>query len=657
MSDTEVKARLSLEDDVSDELDDVEDKLGDVEKAEKDAEGGFQKWAATASHVAQSLGINLSDVVGKVKELGASYINAGSQAEAGDQAVAALIKTAQGAKTDDAIEKAERLGDAIDEIAINAGISGDAVGGAFQSILEKTGASEAGINRAVNELDKMSVVAATLDKDVGGVANEFAFMQEGVLKTKGQLFQLLQSTGIFGNDAKKAGEAWGKLSEEKRAELLSFGLDRLAGTMRDMPPTFKQTEASLENMWRISKERIGQPLIEELAPALDEVSKQLVDLGPDIDAFARAMAKDVGSAVREGGRMLREAVGWLKEHKDEIAQGFREGAEKVKAVIDFVLAHKEEIALAFGAKTAMPILKPAAGVVGDVAKAGFSGAGGGVLGVGGAGVAGAAVSLAAFSAAIIAVGLAADQAQKLLHELDDAEDTRLGGMKRLAELADKGDVEKVVNTVNTMKQIDEGMGRLSPQMKEFYDRTVRIAEASKRMADEDEARLLKQINMGKRGAADVDAQSGAKYSADTQGQLDQQARNQVAILVNAYNQAVDGGNKQMAALAAQALAGSSVVGAAFLESNEAIKGGFEGMADVLAASGGQFKDFVDKLKGKGAVAAPKAPTINMSGGQTFNVKQDFRDQNPDKIALFLRRDVGRMAARKLQSSFAGPFGG
>ena len=657
MSDAEVKARLSLEDDASEELGDVEEKLGDVEQAEKSAEGGFKDWAATASHVAQTLGVNLRDVVGKVREVGASFVEAGAKAESGDQAVAALIATAQGKKFDDALDQAERLGDALDDIAISAGVSGDAIGDAYQSILEKTGATEQGIKQATDQLGKMAQIAGKLDKDTGAIANEFAFMQEGQLKVKGQLFQLLQSTGIFGDKTKGVADAWTKLTEEKRAELLSYGLDKLAGTMQAMPPTFKQVEAGLENMWRISKERVGQPLIEQLAPALDEVTQQLVELGPDIDDFAKAMAKDVGAAVREGGRMLRDAVGWLREHKDEIAQGFREGAEKVKQVVEFILAHKEEIALAFGAKTAMPILTPAAGVVADVAKAGYWGAGGGLAGMGTAGIVGATVSLAAFTAAIVAVGLAADQSAKLAHELADAEDTRLGGMKRLSDLADKGDVEQVTNVVNTMRQIDEGMGRLTPQMKEFYDRAIRMAEATKRMNDAEEDALRKQIEMGRRGAADADAMAGGKYSADTQNQLDQQARNQVAILTNAYNQAVSSGNQQMAALAAQALAGSTVVGKAFLESNEAIKGGFEGMAEVLMASGSDFKDFVEKLKGKGAVAAPKAPSITMNGGQTFNIKQDFRDQNPDRIAVFLRRDVGKMAARKLQSSFAGPFGG
>jgi len=652
MSDAEVKVRLSLEDDASEELGDVEEELGDVEQAEKSAEGGFKDWAATASHVAQTLGVNLRDVVGKVREVGASFVEAGAKAESGDQAVAALIATAQGKKFDDALDQAERLGDALDDIAISAGVSGDAIGDAYQSILEKTGATEQGIKQATDQLGKMAQVAGKLDKDTGAIANEFAFMQEGQLKVKGQLFQLLQSTGIFGDKTKGVADAWTKLTEEKRAELLSYGLDKLAGTMQAMPPTFKQVEAGLENMWRISKERVGQPLIEQLAPALDEVTQQLVELGPDIDDFAKAMAKDVGAAVREGGRMLRDAVGWLREHKDEIAQGFREGAEKVKQVVEFILAHKEEIALAFGAKTAMPILTPAAGVVADVAKAGYWGAGGGLAGMGTAGIVGATVSLAAFTAAIVAVGLAADQSAKLAHELADAEDTRLGGLRRLQELSASGDVERTENAVRTMAQLDEAAGRMTPQLRQFYDSMVEGARRTQQVEADSAEHLRKQIAIGATGSSNADAMRGAggKASADVQGY----AMNQEWILLNAYNQAMQAGNKQMALLAAQTIASGALVGDAFLKTNQQIEGGLGAMADMLDAAGSEFAGIAGKLRAKAAV--PAAPKIVMTGGQTFNLKQDFRDKDPDKIAVVFRRDVGRVIERRASARYSGPFG-
>lgn len=658
MADTnEVRTRLILEDEVSRPLDKVEDGIDDVAAAEDKANDGFAKFAATASHTATALGLNVREVLGRFEEWGKELVNIGANAESGDNAVAALLMNAQGKSFDAALGNAEELGDRIDEIAIKAGISGDAVGNAFQIILEKTGASAKGVENATDQLGKMSIVAGVLDKDVNAIAQEFAFMQEGQLKVKGQLFQLLQGTGVFGDNAKKAAAAWGTLTEEKRAEILSDGLSRLSGQMEKMPPTFKQAEAGLENMIRLTKEDIGQPILEELTPALDELSNTLVELGPDIREFSHAMAKDVGAAVRSAGHELKDAIGWLKDHKDEIAEGFREGAERVKEVISFILDHKEEIALAFGAKAAMPVVKPVAGAVTDIAKAGANGAGGGVLGMGTAGVAGATTALVAFTAAIVSVGLAADQAAKLAKEVADAEDTRLGGMKKLVELADKGDVEQAKNAADSMRAIDEAAGRLTPQMKLFYESIVRTAENARDAQQAEEDRLKAQIEMGRKGSANLDATAGGSYGADTQNAIDQGARNQAALLVNAYNQAITGNNEKMALLAAQTLASSGLVGKALLESSQQIQGGFEGMADVLAAGGADFKDFVEKLKAKGANGTAKAPTINFNGGQSIKIQQNFRDQDPDRVAIMSTRAFGKSAMRLTQSKLAGPFGG
>lgn len=655
MADNEVRTRLTLDDGASKPLDEVENKVEDVERAEKEANSSLKEWAQTAAHAAQAIGVNLADVVRGARDVAMGFISAGANAEAGDHAVAALVKTAQGKDAQTAIDMAEELGDAIDEIAIGAGIAGDNVGNAFQIILEKTGASAQGIERATHELDSMSVIAGKLDKDVGAIAQEFAFMQEGQLKVKGQLFQLLQSTGIFGNDSKKAVEAWSKLSEEKRVELLSYGLDKLSGSMRDMPPTFKQAEAGLENMVRISKEAIGQPLLDELTPAIEEVTRELIRMSPEITAFGHTMAKDVAAGVREGGKMLRDAINWLAEHKDELAMAFRDGAEQVRKVVTFILDHKEEIAFAFGAKAVAPAVgkgvSAVGGVIGTMNKAerefGAYKMSGAMTTV---------ASMAALSTAIIAVGLAADQTIKLLDELADAEDTRQGGMKKLMDLAEAGDLENVRNTVDTMKQLDLASGKLDDRMRKFYDNVLATAEAASRNKAESSDSLRRQIEIASAAINDTYAKSIGDQSAAGAAWAANMTQNQLAILVNAYNQAAKNNDTAMMQLAASTIAGSGLVSEAFLKANNDIVGGFDKMADVLMSAGSGFGSFISQLRGKGPTT-PKAPVLNLNGGQTFNIKQDFRQQDPDRVAVLFRRDIARMAGRKLQSSFSGPFGG
>lgn len=636
------------------DLAEMKAKFDQGDKARETAQKGFGEWAATASHLANVLGVNLSSVVAKFRDMGGELLGMGASAESGDQAVAALIATAQGAKVTDAVEQAGMYGDALDEIAVRAGVAGDAVGGAFQAMLEVTGATEQGIVRATNQVTDLAIVSAKLGKNTEAIAREYSFMGEGVLKTKGQLFQLLQTTGIFGKDTKKAAEGWQALTEEKRAELLAQGLGQLASRMREMPPTFKQAQASFENMVRIGKEEFAQPLVEELSPAIEDATRELLAMRPEVADLGRALAKELAPDIRGGARAIKEALGWVRDHKAEIADDLREAAQHVRDAFGFVLAHKEEIALAFGAKTAMPVLKPAAGLVADVYGAGKGGAGGGFAGLASGGVGAGVASVAALTAAVVALGLAADQTRKLVSELQDTEDTRLGGMRRLQQLADAGDVENVENAARTMAQLDEAAGRMTPQLRRFYETTVDGARRSKQMSEDAGEQLRKQIALGAAGSSNADAMRGGAAGGKTGEDVANYAMNQEAILLNAYNQAMQAGNKQMALMAAQTIASGALVGDAFLKTAKDVEGGFEAMADMLLASGGQFAGFASQLKGKSATPPP--PKIVMTGGQTFNVKQDFRDKDPDKIAVAFRRDVGRTVERRASARYSGPFG-
>lgn len=652
---TEILTELTLEgvQQMQGDLRTIAERFKEGDKARETAQKGFGDWIGTAHQLAGVLGVNLTTVYEKVKGLGVEFIAAGSSAESGDQAIAALIATAQGVEFDTALDNAEQLGDALDEIAINAGVSGAALGDAYQIILERTGATAKGIAQATTETDKLAVISAKLGKDVGAVASEYSLMNEGMLKTKGQLFQLLQSTGIFGKDTKKAAESWGLLTDAKRAELLSYGLGKLSDQMRDMPPTFKQAEASFENMMRISKEQIGQPLIEELTPALEDAVKEIIKLGPDINDVGRALAKEVGGGIREGGRMMREALGWVKEHKGEIAKEIGDAARTLKSVVEFIIANKEVLAVAFGAKTLAGsgaiggAIKGAKGI-GSAAQAISAIDGGTVLGKN----VGTAGSVAALSAAVIGLGLAAEQATLLIKEQKEAQEGKDAGARTLGKMATSGDVEGVENVVRTMRQLDEAAGRSTYELNQYYAGMVASAKMARMVRDMNADAEKKRIDDARRAAMDIDAMSGTK-SKGINDELSASAGMQVGVLLNAYNNAVKTGDQGMALLAAQALMSGQVVGDAFLKTNLEVQGGLDAMADLLLSSGDQFAGVAAKLKGK--VAAPAAPKILMPGAK-ITVNQDFRNKDPDAVAVAFKRDIAKAAERRTSARYTGLFG-
>jgi hypothetical protein len=126
---------------------------------------------------------------------------------------------------------------------------------------------------------------------------------------------------------------------------------------------------------------------------------------------------------------------------------------------------------------------------------------------------------------------------------------------------------------------------------------------------------------------------------------------EVATQVQAmYAQASATNNQGMMQYLVNFISGNTAVQGALLQAGTSVGLSFEGLAAILAE---KSKDFADKLlgaAGKGG-ATPTAPKISMGGGNTFNIKQDFRDQDPDRIAIVFQRDIMRAALTPRQSRF------
>ena len=58
---------------------------------------------------------------------------------------------------------------------------------------------------------------------------------------------------------------------------------------------------------------------------------------------------------------------------------------------------------------------------------------------------------------------------------------------------------------------------------------------------------------------------------------------------------------------------------------------------------------------RAAAGKPETPKVSI-GSATFNVKQDFRDQDPDRVAIVFERDMARAVENRLQAMTVSPFG-
>jgi len=675
--DLELRARLRMTDESGDALKRAKGGLDETSHAADDAQQHMSGLEHTLSNFAA---IELGELVHGVRELATEFLHAADQGAAADQAVAALVATAQDRGWADAHADAEKLGDELDEIAISAHQAGPAVADAFQTMLEITGATEEGVERATDQVQQLSQIATMLGKNVGDISKEFSMMEEGVIRTKGQLFHVLNASGIFGENVKKASAGWAALTEEERLKRLNYALEQMSSKAAEATPTFAQLRTSVADIFEVMSEKLGEPFLHALVPEMSKFSEELRAGLPAIEEFGKEMSVDVARWVHEAAEAVQEGFDYLHAHGKEIHDTIVGAVETVKKVVEFVLDHKEALAIAFGAKAGV-------GLAGGLAKTALeSGAGKGILGAGqaifaagsaGGGIAGAGGALAgatALGAAGAAAGawlLAGEQLGKLFNEMES--DTRQNfdavrqGMRDMAsETTEWTDTEQDAfermrdNLLQSAMHLGEDAGAAA----EFADalershkahvENMKFAENLQSMAQSFEV-LATSANMAVEDAKTAAQQAAAESErGEFEGGTGAQIIDQFSSGFEALMAAHDAGAQQYVA---HLLGSSKNLFASFLQSAHMSDEGFAALASALEAGGSEFADQAKAIRDLIGNKEHQKMNVHFSmPGAKIQIQQDFRDQDPDNVAIVLQRDLVKAAVNKLGSGFSMPFG-
>lgn len=647
MADTTViRTELTLEDLASAILKQVQGETKKTSDAVNDSQESFRQLAERGAAFLHNLGINVTDVAGKVLEFGKSFVDAAAEGERADYALAAMIDTAQDAGWDRAIDEASQLGDELDAIAEKTGAVGD-LGESFNQLVLFTGASEKGIEAASNRIFDLAQVSRVMGKDVGAVTQEWALMQEGMVRAKSPLFQLIQGTGVLGKDAKKAAAALMSMSEEKRMSVLNEAMDALSGKLKDIPQGFNNTSASLKSVIAAAKEKIGEPFMKAVTPGLMLAVGEMEKLTPDLVALAEDLGKNTGRYIRDGMNFAKNAIAWIRENQEQIAKRIEQAWGFAKDVVSFIVANKEVIA-------ALVIANKG----GDLAKG---------LGAAGKKDDGSAGKLTKFAGAVDAATLAVStwaialgQVKKFQDEAEERRNDFSGGIdewtKQLGEAAGKGDVKKVerLTSEQSIAQVQVG-GQSGP------GGAASMAASLTKLA-------MTELSRAKFNAQNIATASSEHYEAiilasqqiTAAHQQGSAMENQVAVakvrqLVEAYNYAAAHGQAANQIYAATIIAGSAALQEAFLKSGLEVAGGMENFASMIQ---GGTQGFRDKLLGNDKAKA--TPNMNFAlttnGNVSMQIQQDFRNADPDRVAVIFQKDVQRWAERRFQARTSSPFG-
>lgn len=601
-----------------------------------------------ASMFKQSLtfaaGFQLSNGIESIKEFGHEAFEAAKELGEEKKALAGAIAVGDkaGRSYDEIRAQAGELHEELEGLGIAAGASTSAVVDMFSSIQARSSKSVAQTRELTEE---MIYAGRAVPGGMEGIANAFRDLESGFVRPRNALVQLMVMTGTVDGTAKKAAKGMMQMfqagQQDKVMALAEEAISRMAAKTKEMPPTFGQISASLKDIRMAVFENAGAPLLKALTVPLNEMRTYLTKHKVEIFEAAKGIGEKVGKWVIAAGERFKEGFQYLQSHAEEIKDAIETAANTAKGVVEFIIAHKEAIAIAFGAKALVPMGMNAAGSIGSgislatsIGKAGAPALG---LAAGAGGVAAFTLAVASFAAAVAAWSWAASEwgkLQNLTHGKSDAQQNEEARKKRLDELG------------GSTGKVDSGeFDRLRAKFVEQADALNMTAKAAGEYADALWAQhraLAEQTDQFDQAAKMADF--GNDFEASN-------------LWVVMYDKAVQSHNQAVMQYAANVLAGNQTLQNALLASGSNLEGGFDALGDLVM---GKSEEFGKILKGMGKDAQkgelPDKMAVNFNGGQVFHVKQEFRDQDPDKVLLVFKRDMVRTAVNRQQSRIGTPFG-
>lgn len=650
---TEIRAKLRVEDGGSSStINRIKDAFVGSDKAARQAAGGAVMFAKQAA--AAAVGVSLGAMASQVKSTAMSWAAAAAGPAAMRRQMTAMNALLQDIPLEKARAEADATAASFRAIGMETGVSGSELKDAFQTLLETSKGTADEVTRAKTELGQLAKLSDVLGTSVESSAREVGFLHEGFLKARGPMFQLLNHTGIFGKDIRKASEMWQKMSEPERAKRVAYALDVVSQRVGKLPMTWERVTGQVNNLVSGWKKDFGEPLLEALIPEMQGLVEKLGYGRGEIKLLAKELGKDVGKWVKDAASMVEKGFAYIKDHQEDIRKAMSEGASQAKSVAEFVLAHKEELAMAYGVQKGAPMVMRAAAA----AKSGIGFASSAATAAGIGGAVGTAATMALFATAVAAWALAVNEFAQLVHDAGG-----IAGLIHGESERNRSAQETYLRQMAAGKVSGHSAGNQLGHVTSSYlanvknvggdvagaEALVKAARAAQRAAD-DEADAIQLAAMKATTYADA-LKKGIQSDQIVEG-----LAQSMATISGSFEKATAAQNAGQQKYLADLLLGSTSLQGAFLDAGKLTAEGYEALAKLVE---GGSKDFAKSVREKGASSsrATAAPTqINMSGGQTFKLQQDFRDQDPDRVAYVFEEGIGKLVSQRVGSSTSTPFG-
>jgi phage-related tail protein len=541
---------------------------------------------------------------------------------------------------EDLHDKADELNESLERVATTTGNTKESMIRAFEVIGARTNKGAAFVEDMTT---KMAEASKSLPGGIEAMSESLSMLESGFVRPNNAIVQLIRQMGIAKGSAHDIAKGLMKMmqspgGEEKVFEIAERAITAMAEKTKSMPLTFSQLMNSLSTFRESLFETVGTPVVEALGAQFNRLQGYLQAHREEIEQLAKTMGERVGEWVTKAAELIERGFQYLRTHADDIMTSLENGAKALRSVLEFMVAHRQ---LILGLALAHTAGKPLGALAGGIAEAlpGAGAAAGRMMGgawgslVGGAG----AIGLGAGAVAAIAWKAAYDQSQQL------EKDTGMSMLETLRELTHglAGATNRLANFKAETKAFDEELAKgvdASGERLEHLESGLEHIRRGAEIAGSAVDRFTDQLLNVQRK---LEHQAGVENAIARMAAFGSGASifGGAQTLANAYREAAEQDEKAATEQARRILAANEQLRTAL---------GAIGVEDALV----RLKALAE---GKVTGDAVKLPPISF-GPTTFNIHQDFRDQDPDRVAIVFRKDITRQATSRIGSRLQTPFG-
>jgi hypothetical protein len=536
----------------------------------------------------------------KLKEIVGEFAKAGLEQDRSARAMTGILamtdKTSQG--YDSLLQKGRLFEESLHDTSIEAGVTKEQLVGAFNTLMQRAGMGA----RAADELThKMAIASAAVPGGVQALSGGFAMMEAGMVRARNPIVQLIAATGTLHGGVQAVAKAMQGMTAEQRSKIAIEAITKMSEKMEKAAPSFDSVVQSLYNFKEGLIEDVGDPIIKGVAPKLAELSKSLMGYEEQLSFTAGELgswiSKEFG-VVWAGGM---HAFDKIKDASFESAMNLKGAAETLTEAFAQALALTGDIVKfmsdGFGEMTRSLSQTIARGI--DFFKGGDAYTKG-------------------TSSNLLAQYESAHRMQELF----------LFGDKKHQAAGFEAERKALPGEVGYMGTSLAGWQRFGANKMNAGDISG-FSESQKNMEFSSE------------GSSKVDA---AQQFAAAWSKASQEQDAEKAAMLHDYGARMVLKDEEFA----KALVGIGDKAAIPWDEIFHTLGG-------LVSLGGASKEEIEELKKKvmvGPGTAGSGPIFNIGHMQ---ITQDFRDSDPERVAIVFQRDLAKAAINRTQAMLSGAF--